>query len=81
MLKEPRDFIESCESGLHEAGLPISVKPVVTFGHHLTDYKKLVQENETDLLVLHTKDEDQLAMHGLAYPVSIELRDIPLLLI
>ena len=38
-------------------------------------------EHGIDLLVMHTKDEDQLAMHGLAYPLAIELRDIPLLLI
>ncbi|MEM9410489.1 MAG: hypothetical protein AAGA30_05215 [Planctomycetota bacterium] len=81
LLKEPRDFITSCQEGLKEAGLPLTVKPVIAVGHHLSDYKKLVQEHEVDLLVLHTKDEDQLAMHGLAYPVSIELRDVPLLLI
>ena len=45
------------------------------------DYKKLIEQHEVDLLLLHTKDEDQLAMHGLAYPVTVELRDIPLLLI
>ena len=81
LLKEPRDFIASCEEGLTAAGLPLKVKPLITMGHHLSDYKKLVEEHEVDLLVLHTKDEDQLAMHGLAYPVSIELRDVPLLLI
>ena len=81
LLKEPRDFIVSCEEGLKEAGLPLEIEPVVTVGHHLADYKKLVIEHETDLLVLNTKDEDQLAMHGLAYPVSVELREVPLLLI
>ena len=38
-------------------------------------------EDEVDLLVLNTKDDDQLAMHGLAYPLAIELREIPLLLL
>ena len=36
---------------------------------------------ERYLLVLHTKDEDQLAMHGLAYRLTVELREIPLLLL
>ena len=63
------------------SGLPLEIEPLVTIGHHLSDYKKLVVQHETDLLVLNTKDEDQLAMHGLAYPVSVELRDVPLLLI
>jgi hypothetical protein len=30
---------------------------------------------------MNTKDEDQLAMHGLAYPLAVELRDIPLLML
>jgi hypothetical protein len=30
---------------------------------------------------MNTKDEDQLAMHGLAYPLAIELRTIPLLML
>ena len=81
LLKEPRDFVLSCEKGLQEANYPIKVNSIVTAGKHLFDYKNLIKEHETDLLVLHTKDDDQLAMHGLAYPVSVELRDIPLLLI
>ena len=81
LLKEPSDYVISCEKVLREAELPITVKPVVTAGHHLFDYKQLIKEHQIDLLVLHTKDEDQLAMHGLAYPVSVELRHVPLLLI
>ena len=38
-------------------------------------------QHEADLLVMHTKDEDQLAMHGLAYPLAIEVRTVPLLLL
>lgn len=81
LLKEPRDFIDSCKDGLKEAGLPLNIVPVITVGHHLADYKDLVVEHEADLLILNTKDQDQLAMHGLAYPVSVELSHVPLLLI
>ena len=81
LLKEPADFIESCQTGLQEAGLLLEIKPIVTVGHHLSDYKKLVAANQVDLLVMNTKDDDQLAMHGLAYPVSVEIRNVPLLLI
>ena len=45
------------------------------------DYKRLIDEHRVDLLVMNTKDEDQLAMHGLSYPLTVELRDTPLLLI
>jgi hypothetical protein len=27
------------------------------------------------------KDDDQMAMHGMAYPIAIELRDVPVLII
>ena len=59
----------------------ISVESVVAHGHHLTEYSRLVEEHRADLLVMHTKDEDQLAMHGLAYPLAIEVRSVPLLLL
>ena len=81
LLKEPEDYIDSCRLVLRQQGLPIRVEQIVTLGHHLSDYHRLVQEHQVNLLVLNTKDEDQLAMHGLAYPLSVELREIPLLLL
>ena len=51
------------------------------FGHRLEDVRSLVEERGADLLVLETKDHDQLAMHGLAYPIAIELRETPLLML
>jgi hypothetical protein len=81
LLKEPHDYIESCRVGLREAGVDVRVENVVVLGHHLTDYKKLIEAHEIKLLVLNTKDEDQLAMHGVAYSLTVELRDIPMLLL
>ena len=48
---------------------------------HVLGYKELVEENEIDLLVMYTKDEEQLAMHGIAYPLAVELRSTPLLML
>lgn len=81
LLKEPHDYIESCRAGLREAGVDVQVENVVVLGHHLRDYKKLIEAHEIDLIVLNTKDEDQLAMHGVAYSLTVELRDIPMLLL
>lgn len=81
LLKEPHDFIRSCREGLEKAGARVKVHEVVTMGHRLADYKRLVAEHEVDVLVLHTRDDEQMAMHGLAYPIAVELRDIPLLLL
>ena len=81
LLKEPHDYIESCRRVLKESGLRLQVEEVVTLGHRLSDYRRLVDQHDVDLLVLNTKNEDQLAMHGVAYPLTVELRDVPMLLL
>lgn len=81
LLKEPTDFIESCRQVLSEREFPITIEAIVALGDNLADYKRLIAEHSCDLVLLNTKDADQLAMHGLAYPLSIELRDTPMLLL
>ena len=56
LLKEPRDYIESCRRELKEEGLDLRVHSEVRTGHHLTEYKKIVEEHSIQLLVLNTKD-------------------------
>lgn len=80
-LRDAHDYVGSCAFALARAGLPFAVEEIVTHGHHLSEYRRLVQEQDADLLIMNTKDEDQLAMHGLAYPLAIEIRSIPLLLL
>ncbi len=81
LLKDPEDYIESCRKGLARSAPDLTVEAMVTSGHHIRAYRRLIEEHEVDLLVMNTKDEDQLAMHGLAYPLAIELRAIPLLML
>ena len=81
LLAEPRDYIESCRHVLQQTDQRIEIEPIVTVGHHIVDYRRMVEEHDVDLLIMHTKDEDQLAMHGVAYPLTIELRTMPLLLL
>ena len=81
LLKDPTDFIESCRELLAERMPSLSVESIVTRGHHIREYRSLIEAREVDLLVMNTKDEDQLAMHGLAYPLAVELRSIPLLML
>ena len=57
------------------------LKPVVMIGHRLSEYQRLTEDHKIDLLVMNTKDEYQAAMHGLAYPLAVGLRTIPLLLL
>ncbi len=81
LLKEPQDYIDNCIEVLRAAGTPVKVEHLVVFGHHLFEYKRLIEEHGVDLLLLNTKDEDQLAMHGMAYALAVELRQIPLLML
>ena len=81
LLKEPREFAESCREALSATQLRIQIEEVIVLGHRMKDYQRLIGEHGIDLLVMNTKDEDQLAMHGLAYPLAVELRHLPLLLV
>ena len=66
---------------MRDEGVPVTIEHVVRFGHRLSEYRSLIEEHEIDLLVLNTKEEDQLAMHGMAYELAVELRHIPLLML
>ncbi len=81
LMVDPTDYIESCRAGLARGNQTLKMESRVKLGHQLADYRGLVEENEIDLLVMYTKDDEQLAMHGIAYPLAVELRATPLLLL
>ncbi len=81
LLKDPHEYVARCREMIEEQGLPVTIEEVVTFGGHLPEYRKLIETHQVDLLVLHTKDEDQLAMRGVAYELAVELRSISLLML
>ncbi|MCA9641091.1 MAG: hypothetical protein H6718_01495 [Polyangiaceae bacterium] len=82
LLKEPHDYISSCrEELLGQSQLDLQVLEEVRMGHHVADCRELVSTHSVELIVMNTKDDEQLAMHGLAYPLAVELRDVPLLLL
>ena len=81
LLAEPRDYIESCRSVLQARGVQNSIMPLVTFGNRIEDYRHLIEDRHIDLLVMNSRDDDQLAMHGVAYPLVVELRKTPILLV
>jgi hypothetical protein len=81
LLKGPRDYVESCRRELAEQHLPCEIGEIVIMGRRLGEYHRLINEHRVDLLVINTMDDDQLAMHGLAYPLAVELRQIPLLML
>jgi hypothetical protein len=81
LLNDAKDFSESAREGLRQAGLDISVECMAQLGSRLEDYRKLIEEGQVDLLVMHAKEDDQLAMHGMAHPLAVELRAVPILLL
>lgn len=81
LLGRAGDYIETIASRLQDEGIQEQVVPIVNMGHALTDYKRIVDDNDIQLLVMNTRDEDQLAMHGMAYAISVEIQDRPLLLL
>ena len=81
ILKEARDYIQSCRDVVAAQGIEVEIRETVDLGMHVEDYRQLVVAGEIDLLVMNTREVDQLAMHGLAYTLAVELCDIPLLLL
>jgi hypothetical protein len=81
LLREPADYIQRCRDLIEAENIRARIEEIVTIGHRLSEYRRLVEEHEVDLLVMHTMDGDQLAMRGSAYPLAVELRQIPLLML
>ena len=79
LLSEPREYISSCTEVLEKERIKISVESSVTVGHRLDHFQGLAKEHQVDLMIMNSKDEDQLAMHGKAHPLAVELRSTPLL--
>lgn len=81
LLKDAGDFIETSIAELKDKLPGLNYQAVVELGHHLSEYRKIIEADDVDLVVCNTKDEGQLAMHGMAYSLAVELLDTPLLLL
>jgi hypothetical protein len=81
LLGRPTDYIQTIAAALAEHGISEKIVPVVTMANALTDYKRLINEHDVQLVVMNTKDANQLAMHGMAYAMSVEIQDRPFLLL
>lgn len=81
LISGPLHYNESVREVLAENRSDISVKETIEFGHLITEYKKIIQDEKVSLLVLHSKDDTQLAMHSLGYSLAVEFKHIPVLLV
>ncbi len=81
LLKEPEDYFHSCAEVLKREFPRLKVRSLVLFGDLVAEYRHQIESRQLDLLVLSAKDERQHAMHSVAYPLAVELRQIPLLML
>jgi hypothetical protein len=81
LLKEARQFCESAAVELHTLELDLTVKPLVSMGRPLEDYRRMLSEHQVDLLVADSKTPDRYAMSASAYAATVEFIDTPILLL
>lgn len=81
LLGDARQYMEAAIVGLENAGVPHQTALHVVRGHRLKTFQALMTESNADLCVFNTKDDEQLAMHGMAYAVAVETTDRSLLLL
>ncbi len=81
LLKEPEDYFNSCSELLKKTCPQLRVSSLVLFSQLVSEYRHQIESRKLDLLILSAKDERQHAMHSVAYPLAVELRQIPLLLL
>jgi hypothetical protein len=81
LLKEPEDYFLSCADILKEHNIDLDVRSMVTLGNAVAEYRRQIDSRKLDLLVMHARDEGQQAMNAVAYPLAVELRQVPLLMV
>ena len=81
LLGDARHYMEAAVEGLESAGVPHETALHIERGHRLKTFKSLIEESAADVCVFNTKDDEQLAMHGMAYAVAVEVVDRSLLLL
>ena len=79
LLKEPTEYIESCVRGLED--LDLNVVGHVVLGHRAADYAHLVEEHDVDLVLFPALEEDRIALHGVAYQLTVQLLTTPLMMV
>lgn len=81
LLREPKLYIETARKALEAAGITLDIAEHITTGHRVSSYRELVDEHEVDVLVFPTLEEDRIALHGVAYSLSVELVTTPVLMV
>ena len=77
---EMNDWVLRCTEHLEAKEIGLQLSHIDILEPNMNKCASLIEEHHADLLIINTKDEEQLAIHGLAYPIMVQFRNIPLLL-
>ena len=50
LLKEPADYIASCQRVIRDAGIPITIESHIAMGHRVLDYQALMQAHDVEFV-------------------------------
>ncbi|MCB9651581.1 MAG: universal stress protein [Deltaproteobacteria bacterium] len=81
LLSEAKDYAEAVQDILQKEHPEVQLKTLIRRGHTVRDVRAIAEDEACDVVVMNTKDQDQLAMAGKAYSLAVELLDKPLLLL
>lgn len=81
LLQEAKGYLEEAAAAIAKDHPNVKTKLTVRRGHTVKDFEEIVEDGQHDIVVFHTKDEGQLAMHGVAYSLAVELNHRALLLL
>ncbi len=81
LLKEVQDYLDSVTEAIKKTHPKVTVEQHIRFGHAVREYVALAENSKSNVLVFNTKDDDQLAMHGVAYSLAVEFLEKPLLML
>lgn len=77
----PLHYSESVAGEIEQHKKNIVLNSVIDIGHIIEKYRELIGREPISMLAFSTKDDTQMAMHSLGYSLSIEFRNMPILLI
>jgi len=81
LVHEAEDFLNAWATSIRADRRDLKIETRVQLGHTTREYMAIASETGADLIVFNTRKDDQLAMHGVAYALAVELLDTPLLMI
>ncbi len=81
LLKDPHDYISSCRDRLRSLTPTIQVDEIVEFADGYDQFRRHIDQQSVELLVIKGIDHQQPGIHGLADRLINETRKIPVLVV